>query len=72
MARKKRAADDVWIELQRERAITLASLRSSTNALSGTGHASANRLCSMATPIKLGGTDDQPGITGLWLESYIK
>ena len=22
--------------------------------------------------IKLGGTDEQPGISGLWLESYIK
>ena len=67
MARKKQAIADVWIELQRERALTLVNER-------------IERLRARFDdpPLldgytdKLGGTAKIPGFAGLWLEDFLK
>ena len=57
--------------LQRERALTLMSLRDINEQIEDMRLDMQNPPLDNFT-IKLGGTDEQPGISGLWLESYIK
>lgn len=60
-----------WMALQRERALTLMSLRDINGQIEDMRAELQDPPLDNFT-IKLGGTDEQPGISGLWLESYIK
>ena len=60
-----------WMALQRERAMTLVSLRDINGQIEDMRPELRDPPLDNFT-IKLGGTDKQPGISGLWLESYIK
>ena len=60
-----------WMALQRERALTLMSLRDINEQIEDMRPELQDPPLDNFT-IKLGGTDEQPGISGLWLESYIK
>jgi hypothetical protein len=60
-----------WMALQRERALTLMSLRDINEQIEDMRPELQDPPLDNFT-IKLGGTDQQPGISGLWLESYIK
>ena len=60
-----------WMALQRERALTLISLRDINEEIEDIRPELEDPPLDNFT-IKLGGTDEQPGISGLWLESYIK
>ena len=60
-----------WMALQRERALTLMSLRDINEQIEDMRPALQDPPLDNFT-IKLGGTDEQPGISGLWLESFIK
>lgn len=62
---------DTWMTLQRERALTLLSLRDLNEQLEDIRPELRDPPLDGYT-IKLGGTDEQPGISGLWLENYIK
>ena len=59
-----------WMALQRERALTLVSLRALNERLEDIRPALRNPPLDGYT-IKLGGTDDTPGLSGLWLERYL-
>jgi hypothetical protein len=59
------------MSLQRERALTLLSLRDLNERLEDIRPDLRDPPLDGYT-IRLGGTDEQPGISGLWLESYIK
>jgi hypothetical protein len=59
-----------WIALQRERALTLMSLRALNEKLEDIRPALRNPPLDGYT-IKLGGTDRTPGLSGLWLEHYL-
>jgi hypothetical protein len=61
----------IWMALQRERALTLMSLRDINEQIEDMRPELQDPPLDNFT-IKLGGTDEQPGISGLWLESYIK
>jgi hypothetical protein len=56
---------------QRERALTLVSLRDINEQIEDMRPDLRDPPLDNFT-IKLGGTDDTPGISGLWIESYIK
>ena len=60
-----------WMALQRERALMLMSLRDINEKIEDMRPELQDPPLDNFT-IKLGGTDEQPGISGLWLESYIK
>ena len=60
-----------WMALQRERALTLMSLRDINEQIEDMRPEVQDPPLDNFT-IKLGGTDEQPGISGLSLESYIK
>ena len=60
-----------WMALQRERALTLMSLRDINEQIEDMRPELQDPPLDNFT-IKLGGTEEQPGISGLWLESYIK
>jgi hypothetical protein len=60
-----------WMALQRERALTLISLRDINEEIEDIRPELVNPPLDNFT-IKLGGTDELPGISGLWVESYIK
>ena len=60
-----------WMALQRERSLTLMSLRNINEEIEDMRPELQDPPLDNFT-IKLGGTDEQPGISGLWLESYIK
>jgi hypothetical protein len=59
-----------WMALQRERALTLLALRKLNQSLENIRPALRNPPLDGYT-IKLGGTDETPGISGLWLEHYL-
>jgi hypothetical protein len=59
-----------WLELQRERALTLVSLRALNERLEGLRPSLRNPPLDGFTA-KLGGTGQAPGLSGQWLESYI-
>jgi hypothetical protein len=59
-----------WMTLQRERALTLVSLRALNERLEDIRPALRNPPLDGYT-IKLGGTDETPGVCGLWLDHYI-
>jgi hypothetical protein len=61
----------IWMALQRERALTLMSLRDINEQIEDMRPELQDPPLDNFT-IKLAGTDEQPGISGLWLESYIK
>ena len=60
-----------WMRLQRERALMLMQLREVNEAIEDMRPELQDPPLDNFT-IKLGGTDEQPGISGLWLESYLK
>ncbi|HEX2446858.1 MAG TPA: hypothetical protein VHK26_01550 [Methyloceanibacter sp.] len=60
-----------WMALQRERALMLMALRDINEQIEDMRPELQDPPLDNFT-IKLGGTDEQPGISGLWLESYIK
>ena len=60
-----------WMRLQRERALMLIQLREVNGAIEDMRPELQDPPLDNFT-VKLGGTDEQPGISGLWLESYIK
>ena len=60
-----------WMALQRERALILMSLRGVNEEIEDIRPELQDPPLDGFT-IKLGGTDEQPGISGLWLENYIK
>lgn len=62
---------NIWMSLQRERALTLLSLRDLNERLEDIRPDLYDPPLDGYT-IKLGGTDEQPGISGLWLENYIR
>ena len=59
-----------WIALQRERALTLLALRKLNEKLEDIRPALRN-LPLDGYSIELGGTDQTPGVSGLWLEHYL-
>jgi hypothetical protein len=59
-----------WVGLQRVRALTLASLRDINEQIEEIRPELQGAPLDGYT-IKLGGTDDVPGIFGLWLERYL-
>ena len=59
-----------WLELQRERALTLMSLRALNEKLERLRPSLRNPPLDGYT-IKLGGTGQTPGLSGQWLETYI-
>ena len=67
----KRRKLNMWMSLQRERALTLLSLRALNEQLEDIRPELRDPPLDGYT-IKLGGTDEQPGISGLWLENYIR
>ena len=69
--RRGRQQFQTWMALQRERALTLMSLRDINEQIEDIRPELQDPPLDNFT-IKLGGTDKQPGISGLWLESYIK
>jgi hypothetical protein len=58
------------MDLQRERALTLVSLRELNERIEDIKPTLRNPPLDGYT-IKLGGTDETPGMYGLWLEEYI-
>ena len=60
-----------WMRLQRERALMLIQLREVNETIEDMRPELQDPPLDNFT-IKLGGTDEQPGISGLWLESYLK
>jgi hypothetical protein len=68
---KRRQQLQTWMALQRKRALTLISLRDINEQIEDIRPELQNPPLDNFT-IKLGGTDGQPGISGLWLESYIR
>jgi hypothetical protein len=72
MAERKRRKFERWIALQRKRALLLVSLRDLNERLEGIRPAlGADAPLDGFTP-KLGGTDEMPGLSGLWLEQFIR
>ena len=69
--RRGRQQFQTWMALQRERALTLMSLRDINEQIEDIRPELQDPPLDNFT-IKLGGTDKEPGISGLWLESYIK
>ena len=67
----RRRQSQRWMALQRERALTLISLRDINEEIEDIRPELEDPPLDNFT-IKLGGTDEQPGISGLWLESFIK
>jgi len=59
-----------WLELQRERALMLVSLRALNEKLERLRPSLRNPPLDGFT-VKLGGTGQTPGLSGQWLESYI-
>jgi hypothetical protein len=70
MARKKQV--DVWIELQRERALTLAALRAVNERIERLRARFDDPPLLDGYTDKLGGTAEIPGFAGLWLEDFLK
>ena len=68
---RRRQKLQTWITLQRERALTLMSLRDINEEIENIRPELQDPPLDGFT-IKLGGTGEQPGISGLWIESYIK
>jgi len=60
-----------WMALQRERALTLVSLRDINEQIEDMRPDLQDPPLDNFT-IKLGGTDDAPGDQRTWIESYIK
>ena len=71
MARKKQSVD-AWIELQRERALTLAALRSVNERIELLRARFDEPPLLDGYTDKLGGTAEVPGFAGLWLEDFLK
>ena len=71
MARKKQTVD-AWTELQRERALTLASLRSLNERIERLRARFDDPPLLDGYTDKLGGTAEVPGFAGLWLEDFLK
>ena len=69
--RRSRQQLQAWMTLQRERALTLMSLRDINEQIEDIRPELQDPPLDNFT-IKLGGTDEQLGISGLWLESFIK
>jgi len=68
---RTRRLEQEWLSLQRARALTLASLRDINERL----EAIRPELCEPQLDgytHRLGGTRDDPGICGLWLERFIE
>ena len=61
-----------WVSLQRERALTLVSLRDINEKIEGIRPGLPPNPPLDNFTIKLGGTSERPGVTGLWIESYLK
>jgi hypothetical protein len=61
-----------WVHLQRERALTLVSLRNLNEQIEDTRPGLPPNPPLDNFTIKLGGTSERPGVSGLWVESYIK
>jgi hypothetical protein len=68
--RRRRRQFQRWMALQRKRALTLVSLRALNERLEDIRPALRNPPLDGYT-IKLDGTDETPGLCGLWLEQYI-
>jgi hypothetical protein len=68
--RNRRRRTQKWLELQRERALTLMSLRALNESLEQMRPTLHNPPLDGYT-IKLGGTGRTPGLSGQWLETYI-
>ena len=72
MTNRRRRKLQEWLGLQRERALLLASLRDLNQKLESVRSGLSNSPLPLdGYTIKLGGTDDVPGISGLWLENFI-
>jgi hypothetical protein len=63
-----------WVSLNRERAFTLLELRRLNRRVESEGRrlrARGARLPLDGYTSRLGGTEAEPGLSGLWLETYI-
>jgi hypothetical protein len=66
----RRRSLDQWLKLQRERALTLLELRKLNECLEDLRPFLRDPPLD-GYSIKFGGTDETPGISGLWLEHYL-
>jgi hypothetical protein len=68
----RRTKFDAWIALQRKRALLLASLRTTNELLEGIRPGLGENAPLDGFTIRLGGTDQTPGMFGLWLDEFIR
>ena len=69
---RKKAAVDTWVDLQRQRAHVLASLRNVNERIERLRPKFKEPPMLDRYTDKLGGTAECPGFTGLWLEDYLR